>query len=148
MVMWYTWTLYSHGGFCSRTLNHALLFCRTPDLKFLVRLTSYVTESLQYYTFFSYIRHVIGNDAPIPHFSRVFQSILAQFLCRYDHISGFWPMTFLLTFISSGSKLESWRNIHGSMRRSDIISSNKNHSPPRISSVRDYWSGQCRSLSD
>ena len=75
MVKWYTWTLYSHGVFCSRNLNHAVLFCRTHDLKFLVRLTSYVKESLECYTFFSDIRHVVGNDAPIPHLTRVFQSI-------------------------------------------------------------------------
>ena len=111
MVKWYTWTLYSHGVFCSRTLNHAVLFCRTHDLKFLVRLTSYVKESLECYTFFSDIRHVVGNDAPIPHLTRVLQSIFCKVLCKYDHISGFGQMTFLLTSISTGSKLDCWWKI-------------------------------------
>ena len=145
MVMWYTWTLYSHGVFCSRNLHHAVLFGRTHDLKLLVRSTSYVTESLECHTFFSDIRHVVGNDAPIPHFTRVLQSISSHFfLCKHNLISGLWQMTFLLTFNSSGSKLDPWWEILYYIRWCDILSSNKNCLPLRIFPIRDHWSSQCR----
>ena len=146
--MWYTWTLNSHGVFCSRTVYHALLFCRTRDLKLLVISKLYVTESVVNYTFSSDIRYVVGNDPPIPHFSRVFHSISWLFLCKYNHISGFSLMPFLLTSVTMGSKLDSWWQIHWYIRRCDILSSNTNLSPSSISPAWDHWPGQCHLSSD